>query len=553
MKASSKDFADVLWKNPILRMQMRRRLRAKPVIIWALLTFIPCLFIFLNVYNAASFNTFEMSEAEAKIQALKACFIPTLIVQGIILMFLGTGSVAGGMAEEKESGLLDYQRLTPMTPISKIVGYLFGLPCREYLLFAFTLPFTIISTIWGKLPIGKILLLYAIFFCVVAAYHLTAMVAGMLARKPRRASWFARILVILLYVFLPALSQAGLTVFGHLTIYPTFFGLLASEMEGMADTEFMELWEVVPFYAWKLPPALFSFAILGLLMSVFIFILLRKWQQDTNHSFTKRFALIVFAVVQFLLVGSLLPHLNPEAERINIFLRQMLPFADGLTAAILFIHLLLSLIAILIFLHLTTPYRHTLQKGVRRAGKLSIGKIPFNWDAAPTFVTTLCYLLITGIAYGSLVNYGLKALGENHAPAPVMLLLPFILIGAITFYIQGTRTIWQAPGFFGFLALLWLLPTLTGMTISAFTMSEDALLYLGTTNPIQALFYTLALPFEALSKDTFGNNNEISFSTFTTLSLIFHAMLAALFQFKALNWRRKILNGEPQTSNKHPS
>ena len=90
-------------------------------------------------------------------------------------------------------------------------------------------------------------------------------------------------------------------------------------------------------------------------MSVFIFILLRKWQQDTNHSFTKRFALIVFAVVQFLLLGSLLPHLNLEAERINIFLRQMLPFADGLTAAILFIHLLLSLIAILIFLHLTPP------------------------------------------------------------------------------------------------------------------------------------------------------------------------------------------------------
>ena len=59
-------------------------------------------------------------------------------------------------------------------------------------------------------------------------------------------------LVILLYVFLPALSQAGLTVFGHLTIYPTFFGLLASEMEGMANTEFMELWEVVPFMR-KLP------------------------------------------------------------------------------------------------------------------------------------------------------------------------------------------------------------------------------------------------------------------------------------------------------------
>ena len=445
------------------------------------------------------------------------------------------------MAEEKESGLLDYQRLTPMTPLSKIIGYLFGLPCREYLLFAFTIPFTLIATIGGQLPIGKVILLYAIFFCVVTAYHLTAMVAGMLARKPRRASWFARILIILLYVFLPVLIQAGLTVFGHLTILPTLWGLFASELEGMADHDFIELWEVVPFYAWNLPPALFSFVILGLLMTVFIFILLRKWQQDTNHAFTKRFALGVFAVVQILLLGSLLPHLDPEAERINIFLRQMLPFADGLTAAILFIHLLLSLSVILLCVHLTTPYRHTRQKGLRRATKIGLGKLPFNWDAAPTFATTLAYLLFTAIAYGTLASYGLNALGAEHGTSPALLVLPYALVIAIALYIQGTRTIWQAPGFFGFLALLWMVPTLTGMTLSAFSMSEDPLLYLGTTNPLQALFYTLALPFEALSKDTFANHDKnYSFATFTTLSLLFHAALAALFQFKALKWRRTL-------------
>ena len=56
--------------------------------------------------------------------------------------------------------------------------------------------------------------------------------------------------------------------------------------------------------------------------------------------------------------------------------------------------------------------------------------------------------------------------------------------------------------------------------------------------PYTGSLHTLALPLR-LFQDAFGNNNEISFSTFTTLSLIFHAMLAALFQFKALNWRRK--------------
>ncbi len=538
MENRRQSLADLLWKNPILRMQMRRRLRPKPVIIWALLTFLPCLFIFLNVYNMANFGPFDLPGQEAKVEALKTCFLPMLIAQGIILMFLGTGSVAGGMAEEKESGLLDYQRLTPMTPFSKIIGYLFGLPCREYLLFAFTLPFTLIATLGGQLPITKVLLLYSIFFCVVTAYHLTAMVAGMLARKPRRASWFARILVVLLYIFLPALSQAGLTVFGHLTILPTLWGLLASELQGMADSQFIQIWEIVPFYGWQLPPALFSFTILGLLMSVFIFILLRKWQQDTHHPFTKYFALGVFAVVQTLLAGSLLPHLDPDAERINIFLRQMLPFADGLTAAILFIHLLLSLAAILLSTHLTTPYRHTLQKGIRRAAKIGIGKPPFNWDAAPTLANTLAYLLLSALAYAALTNYGLHALGPEHAPPPALLALPFLLVAAIALYIQGARTIWQAPGFFGFLALLWLVPTLTGMTLSAFSMEEEPLLYLGATNPIQALFYTIALPFEALSKDTFSDGPDNGMlTTLSVLSLLFHAGLAALFQFKAFRWR----------------
>ena len=59
----------------------------------------------------------------------------------IILMGLGTGQVASGLARERLEQLVDYQRMTPMTPTAKILGYLFGLPIREYFLFALTLPF----------------------------------------------------------------------------------------------------------------------------------------------------------------------------------------------------------------------------------------------------------------------------------------------------------------------------------------------------------------------------------------------------------------------------
>jgi len=532
---SDKVLADLLWKNPILRMQMRQRLRPRAVIIWGLVTFIPCLFIFLNVYNTASFTPYEDS-VEARILALKATFIPMLIAQGIILMFLGTGSVAGGMAEEKESGLLDYQRLTPMSPMAKIVGYLLGLPCREYLLFALTLPFTLISAIGGQLPLGKVILLYTIFLCVVLAYHLTAMVAGMLARKPRRASWFARIMVILLYIFLPALSQMGLTVFGHLTIMPTLWGLMQSELGEGINEEFLKLWEVVPFFSWELPPALFSFLVLGFLMVVFIFILLRKWQQDSNHPLTKSFALAVFAVLQFLMIGSLLPHLSKEMDT-YLFLKEMLPVNDGLAGAILFLHLVLSLATAILLIHLITPLRHTLAKGIRRIRKLNLRKIPSNWDAAGSLPTALGFIGMATVVHIILLTSVIQDPDNGIQAQAHELAMPIALFAFMALYIHAARTLWPTAGFFGFLALLWILPELTGLTLTAFSMKEEPLLYFGVTNPIHAFFYTISISFKELTANT-GRGFQEQLSTLTFLSLAFHGGLAVLFLAMGTKWKR---------------
>ena len=80
--------------------------------------------------------------------------MPIFFVQGVILMFMGTGAVASGIANERDSGVLDYQRITPMGPMRKIVGYLFGLPVREYFLFALTLPFVAYGTVRGGIALN---------------------------------------------------------------------------------------------------------------------------------------------------------------------------------------------------------------------------------------------------------------------------------------------------------------------------------------------------------------------------------------------------------------
>ena len=139
-------------------------------------------------------------------------------------MFLGTGRVASVTAEERESGLLDYQRMTPMNPFSKIVGYIFGLPAREYYMFLFTIFFLLHCVVAGKIPWDNVFQLYAVFFCSVILYHLTAHAVGLVVPKPRAASWVSRIVVLGLYVALPGLGQAGISFLSFLTILPTYFG-----------------------------------------------------------------------------------------------------------------------------------------------------------------------------------------------------------------------------------------------------------------------------------------------------------------------------------------
>ena len=105
---------------------------------------------------------------------------------------MGTGSVAGGISREAADGMVDYQRLTPMTPLSKIVGYLFGLPIREYVLFATTLPFTIYCIFVGNIPLGVVAEVYGMLFTSAILYHLTGCVAGTVVKRRHFAGCVAQ-------------------------------------------------------------------------------------------------------------------------------------------------------------------------------------------------------------------------------------------------------------------------------------------------------------------------------------------------------------------------
>ncbi len=159
-----------------------------------------------------------------------------------------------------------------MHPAAKLIGYLFGLPIREYALFALTLPMLAFGVIKGGFSAGTVLHFYTIFFTSVIMYHMTAIVAGMLSARPRQVTVISYLMVLLLYFVLPNLSHLGFTFFEFLTIRPALFGLISQEIdriggaaELIVDQRFTALdsFRDIPFFGFEIQPGLYSLLVQG--------------------------------------------------------------------------------------------------------------------------------------------------------------------------------------------------------------------------------------------------------------------------------------------------
>jgi hypothetical protein len=214
-----------LHRNPLLVRGIRARMRLKHILSWGAVTVSITAFIWFLIYLTGTERQYL-----DHVEAAKLVIPPIIVIQGIILFVLGTGAVASGLADERADRSLDYQRMSPMPPTAKILGYLFGLPAREYFLFALTLPFLYAAVHISGLPLIKLAHFYLVFFSSVWLYHMTGFVAGMASSKPRRAAMTSLGLVATLYLVLPQLKYVGLNFFQYLTVRPTFVRLITEEL-----------------------------------------------------------------------------------------------------------------------------------------------------------------------------------------------------------------------------------------------------------------------------------------------------------------------------------
>ena len=437
---------------------------------------------------------------ENPINGARNAFTYLLGFQGFLLMFLGTGRVASVTAEEKENGLLDYQRMTPMNPFSKINGYLFGLPAREYFMFLLTLPFLFHCVIVGKIPWLNVLHLYLVFFSSVILYHLTAHVIGLVVPRPRAASWVSRISVLGLYVFLPGLGQVGVSFLSFLTILPTYFGKILPNLLSVGETNLgrfeakaADFWQNVPFFNFTISPSTFTFFMQGWIILTLSVTAYRKWRNDTLPAFSKSSGFILFGIFQFLLLGSLWAFFS-EGKANGLLgdtfsTKEAAMFGAGKQTLILVLTIFfgLSLAAILCLVNICCPNLHLHLKGNQRSRMLNLKKIPFLADESSGFGFVSILSILTILVYSCFLTLGFNSdIWKLAAPSLQSLFLPFLLIFCTSVYLQAAREQWFNLGFWGFLGLLWITPLLTSLVLLIGWQKDftDFILKLLSLNPI---------------------------------------------------------------------
>lgn len=156
--------------NPIFVKHLRSRLRPQPLASAVTITLVLCLCI---VYAGFQLNAFQSGGAFGALFALQA----------IVLGIIGTAQVSTSVSTAKTSGILDFHRVSPLSPAELVFGFFFGPPVREYLLFACTLPFAAFCLAVDALNFRELLQLMILLISTSWVLHGLSLVSALATKR----------------------------------------------------------------------------------------------------------------------------------------------------------------------------------------------------------------------------------------------------------------------------------------------------------------------------------------------------------------------------------
>lgn len=385
-----------VWNNPIFRRYCRSRLRPAGVGVAVLLA------VLISGFIVGMATSIGVRQEMTPSDAVRPAFIILMVFQSIILFVFGTAQVGGGMTAERDEGVIDYQRLIPMSPLAKVIGYLFGLPSREYVMFFATLPFSAWCLWRGEISWQVWLPLYGVMFSSTLLYHFTGLLTGTVVKNRRWAFLVSIGLVLCLYTVIPQAAKFGLVFFKYLTITPVYMESMPHLLPKTAGAALKTVQNLVPtvkFFGLDFSEAVFTWFSQGGLILTFIIMLCRKWRRAESHLLGKLWATGFFVWIQILLLGNALPLIEPGSLFPSRGFMRMVRITAGWkpepAEAVLMsgVYGFFTLALVFVLSGIITPSSDHQIRGWRRARKQGGNSLPFLSDAATSFWFTIVMAL----------------------------------------------------------------------------------------------------------------------------------------------------------------
>ena len=483
-----------LLANPILRRYWRSRLRPGRLVITIVMALVVAGFI-----AAISYLPLRFRGNLSQMDAARTAFLPLLILQAVIVMFGSTGAVGAGILQEVEEGMIEYQRLTPLSPLAKVLGYLFGLPARQYVSFAVTAVFSALSIFLGQIPLKAWGSVYLVFFTSAILYHLIALITGLIVKSRWRAGVISIGFVVALNFILPNLANFGFIVFSHLTIRPVIManfldltphwkGALSAVPEAISSPSVM-------FFGLNVSHLAFSLIVQGSLILTFIVILVRRWRDEQAHLLGKGYAVGFLIWIHVILLGNVLPLLERGSVITGALKRRGLffPEVSSITGryearALGIIYGVISLLVLMQVISWITPQEDAQMIAFRRRKKFGQSHIPWFADGATAAPFVWLAGGLSGFAWAMVAQklLTLRAFeGTGFPPSAWVVFIGVILVmGALFHFIIetfGRRAAWVT------VFLAGLIPLFTSLVlVSTSAGSVNTAEYIVALSPLSA-------------------------------------------------------------------
>ena len=475
MPTTRPDLAIVL-DNPMLVRHLRARLRRGQVVPWLSVVLILCLAI---GWAGQAFDLFLGGQALGMILGLEV----------LILAFIGSAQIGGAIAGARESGILDFHRVSPQPPSWLAIGVLLGAPAREYLLFAATAPFALAIAAASPAGVRVLLLLWMALLLTAWLLHATALLMALGVRKPKASNFGGMVGFIVLAFFLIQPIAGGIWYASNLL------------REGAS----------VSFFGRPLPWLLVFALNAGSVLGIFVLASARRMRSETAHAFAKAEAPACLAVLATLLIGDFWGYEG----------------ADALALVLIYALLIVGCI----LAATVTPTRAEYVRGLHRALRHGRRR-PGPWTDEGTnpwaiyLLSGVAFLAAT-IAWQGIVGRDVGGLSNYGATINVAV----FTIAYVGFGLQYLKLRLPSTGstiMSAFLFTAWVVPLLVGWLVYGTTDDRDLAFTILPLSPLAGIVMSSGLVDEAFARSA-------------RLSAIAPAIaFAFLFHHLLVNTRRRL-------------